>query len=227
MPHIIQMGGAEYAKIGVENSSGTKLVSVSGNVQRPGNYEIELGISSREHHLRPRRRPARGARGEVLVPRRLVVAGADEGRPRHPLRLRLARQGQVDARLRRDHRRRRLGAGRQRRAEAREVLQARVLRQVHAVSRGHALDGLDARARRPGPRHADGPRHHGLRAGADHRQLPLRARRRDGDADRLDGREVPRRVRGPHRGRARRATRGPATRPADVDPVLIQGATGA
>jgi NADH-quinone oxidoreductase subunit F len=48
MPHIIQMGGAEYAKIGVENSAGTKLVSVSGNVQQPGNYEIELGISSRE-----------------------------------------------------------------------------------------------------------------------------------------------------------------------------------
>jgi NADH-quinone oxidoreductase subunit F len=48
MPHIIQMGGAEYAKIGVENSAGTKLVSVSGNVQRPGNYEIELGMPSRE-----------------------------------------------------------------------------------------------------------------------------------------------------------------------------------
>jgi NADH-quinone oxidoreductase subunit F len=47
MPHIINMGGAEYAKLGVENSSGTKLVSVSGNVQRPGNYEIELGLSSR------------------------------------------------------------------------------------------------------------------------------------------------------------------------------------
>ena len=42
------MGGAEYAKLGVENSAGTKLVSVSGNVQRPGNYEIELGMSSRE-----------------------------------------------------------------------------------------------------------------------------------------------------------------------------------
>jgi NADH-quinone oxidoreductase subunit F len=48
MPHIINMGGAEYAKLGVENSSGTKLVSVSGHVRRPGNYEIELGISSRE-----------------------------------------------------------------------------------------------------------------------------------------------------------------------------------
>jgi NADH-quinone oxidoreductase subunit F len=48
MPHIIRMGGAEYAKIGTETSAGTKLVSVSGNVQRPGNYEVELGISSRE-----------------------------------------------------------------------------------------------------------------------------------------------------------------------------------
>ena len=35
-----------------------------------------------------------------------------------------------------------------------------------------------------------------------HRQLPVRAGRRDGDADRLDDRQVPRRVRGPHRGRA-------------------------
>jgi NADH-quinone oxidoreductase subunit F len=48
IPHIIRMGAAEYAKIGVANSTGTKLVSVSGNVQRPGNYEIELGIPSRE-----------------------------------------------------------------------------------------------------------------------------------------------------------------------------------
>jgi NADH-quinone oxidoreductase subunit F len=48
VPHIIRMGGAEYAKIGTETSTGTKLVSVSGDVQRPGNYEIELGIPSRE-----------------------------------------------------------------------------------------------------------------------------------------------------------------------------------
>ncbi len=48
VPAIIQMGGEEYAKLGVETSTGTKLVSVSGHVQRPGNYEIELGIPSRE-----------------------------------------------------------------------------------------------------------------------------------------------------------------------------------
>ncbi|HEY3727359.1 MAG TPA: NADH-quinone oxidoreductase subunit NuoF [Solirubrobacteraceae bacterium] len=48
VPHIINMGGEEYAKIGTETSTGTKLVSISGDVQRPGNYEIELGIPSRE-----------------------------------------------------------------------------------------------------------------------------------------------------------------------------------
>ena len=48
VPAIMRMGGAEYAKLGTETSTGTKLVSISGQVQRPGNYEIELGIPSRE-----------------------------------------------------------------------------------------------------------------------------------------------------------------------------------
>ena len=48
VPAIMRMGGAEYAKLGTETSTGTKLVSISGHVQRPGNYEIELGIPSRE-----------------------------------------------------------------------------------------------------------------------------------------------------------------------------------
>jgi NADH-quinone oxidoreductase subunit F len=47
-PTIIRMGGDEYAKLGTTGSTGTKIVSISGHVQRPGNYEIELGIPSRE-----------------------------------------------------------------------------------------------------------------------------------------------------------------------------------
>src|SRR5579863_6413846 len=47
MPYIIDVGGAEYAKLGAPNSAGTKVVSVSGHVQRPGNYEVELGTPSR------------------------------------------------------------------------------------------------------------------------------------------------------------------------------------
>src|SRR5213080_970435 len=48
VPVIVRMGGEEYAKIGTQTSTGTKVVSVSGHVNRPGNYEIPLGISSRE-----------------------------------------------------------------------------------------------------------------------------------------------------------------------------------
>jgi NADH-quinone oxidoreductase subunit F len=48
VPAIIRMGAKEYASIGTETSTGTKLVSISGDVKRPGNYEIELGIPSRE-----------------------------------------------------------------------------------------------------------------------------------------------------------------------------------
>jgi NADH-quinone oxidoreductase subunit F len=48
VPHVIRMGGEEYAKIGTETSTGTKVVSVSGDVLRPGNYEIVLGTPSRE-----------------------------------------------------------------------------------------------------------------------------------------------------------------------------------
>ena len=47
-PIIIEKGAEWYRQFGVGNSTGTKMVSVSGNVQRPGNYEVELGITARE-----------------------------------------------------------------------------------------------------------------------------------------------------------------------------------
>jgi hypothetical protein len=74
---------------------------------------------------------SRRPRGEVLLPRRLLLARADQGRPRPPLRLRLDGQGGLHARLGRDHRRRRPDLGRRRLPQARAVLQARVVRQVH------------------------------------------------------------------------------------------------
>ena len=45
---IVAMGGEEYAKLGVESSSGTRVVSVSGHVVNGGNFEIENGMSLRE-----------------------------------------------------------------------------------------------------------------------------------------------------------------------------------
>jgi NADH-quinone oxidoreductase subunit F len=41
--HIIAMGGAEYAKLGTPNNTGTRLVSLSGQVKRPGYFEVEVG----------------------------------------------------------------------------------------------------------------------------------------------------------------------------------------
>jgi NADH-quinone oxidoreductase subunit F len=37
------MGGAEYAKLGRPNNTGTRIVCVSGDVQRPGYFEVEVG----------------------------------------------------------------------------------------------------------------------------------------------------------------------------------------
>jgi NADH-quinone oxidoreductase subunit F len=48
VPLIVNNGAEWYAGFGSEQSTGTKVVSVSGCVQRPGNYEVELGIPARE-----------------------------------------------------------------------------------------------------------------------------------------------------------------------------------
>jgi NADH-quinone oxidoreductase subunit F len=45
---IIDRGADWFRSLGTEKSTGPKIVSVSGDVQRPGNYEIELGITGRE-----------------------------------------------------------------------------------------------------------------------------------------------------------------------------------
>ncbi len=42
---IVNEGGDEYAKIGIGKSAGTKLISASGHINKPGVYEIEMGIS--------------------------------------------------------------------------------------------------------------------------------------------------------------------------------------
>ena len=42
---IVNMTGDEYAKVGVGRSTGTKLISASGHIKKPGVYEIEMGIT--------------------------------------------------------------------------------------------------------------------------------------------------------------------------------------
>src|SRR6266550_1529519 len=41
--HIIAMGGAEYSRLGRPNNTGTRILCVSGDVKKPGYYEVEVG----------------------------------------------------------------------------------------------------------------------------------------------------------------------------------------
>ena len=87
VPHILK-NGAEWYKalcLGNPKSTGTKLFSVCGHVQRPGNYEVDDGLPDQGVPLRP------GCGGHAAGPqaqgghsRRLV--GADHDAPRRPRR---------------------------------------------------------------------------------------------------------------------------------------------
>ena len=48
LPHILTRGPAWYASIGTEKSKGTRIFSVSGHVNRPGNHELPLSVTLRE-----------------------------------------------------------------------------------------------------------------------------------------------------------------------------------
>src|SRR5579883_555185 len=47
IPEIILRGGAAYARVGTAQSSGYRLFCVSGNILRPGVYEVPLGVTLR------------------------------------------------------------------------------------------------------------------------------------------------------------------------------------
>jgi NADH-quinone oxidoreductase subunit F len=48
VPKILELGVEEFKQVGVDTSPGTAIFSLSGNVARPGNYELELGTPLRE-----------------------------------------------------------------------------------------------------------------------------------------------------------------------------------
>jgi NADH-quinone oxidoreductase subunit F len=43
VPFVLRMGGEAYAALGKPNNGGTKIFSMSGDVAKPGNYEVPLG----------------------------------------------------------------------------------------------------------------------------------------------------------------------------------------
>jgi len=48
LPAIVSRGGEWYASMGVGGSKGTRIFSLSGHVNRPGNYELEMGLTFRQ-----------------------------------------------------------------------------------------------------------------------------------------------------------------------------------
>jgi len=48
IPYIIREGGQKFLELGVPNSGGTKLFSVSGHVNNPGNFEVPMGTPFRD-----------------------------------------------------------------------------------------------------------------------------------------------------------------------------------
>src|SRR5581483_542286 len=48
LPHIMRNGAEWFAKAGPERSPGFKVVSISGHVMKPGNYEVAMGTTIRQ-----------------------------------------------------------------------------------------------------------------------------------------------------------------------------------
>src|SRR5499427_6168544 len=68
VPWIINNGGAAYAKLGTEKNPGTRLLTVSGNVKRPGIYEVEIGKTFRHIIMELAGGPPAGRKVKVFWP---------------------------------------------------------------------------------------------------------------------------------------------------------------
>ena len=204
-------------KLGVPNSTGTRVFSLSGNVVNGGNYELPHGFPLKDLIYEVGGGIAGGRTLKAVIPggSSTVVLTADGGRGRDP-RLRLAHVARHGDRLgRRDRDRRPLlhGAARDPRLA---VLRARVVRQVHALPRRHALADADPREDRGRAGGAGGLRPAARRLRPDPRQVPVPARRLRRDRRRELRGQVPRRVPGAHRSAA--AARSAAASSLEGDP---------
>ena len=87
VPSIVKNGSTWFGSMGTEKSKGMTIYSLSGHVNRPGQFEAPLGITLRQLLDLCRRRPA-GPRAEVLDAGRLVHPDPDRRAPRRAAGLR-------------------------------------------------------------------------------------------------------------------------------------------
>ena len=199
VPVILELGVAEYKKIGPESSPGTVVYSLSGNVERPGNYELPLGTTLRELIYDvgggiPGGRSLKaiipgGSSVPVFTPDQIDTPADFDSIQAAGSFLGSAAIIVVDDRACMVQLALRVG----------EVLHARVLREVHAVPRGDALDGPAAGEDRVGPRRALGPGSAARDLQSHRGPVAVCARRLRRLAGAELHRQVPRRVRGAHR----------------------------
>ncbi len=191
LPWIMVNGAAEYTKIGTETSPGTRMVAVSGHVKRPGVYEIINGTTT-FRDLFYNEEFCGGIRDDREL--KAFVPGGGSAPWFGPDQLDLPFEGRLVGAAGSM-----LGSGAimvmdettdipRRGPDADAVLRPRVLRQVHAVSRGRHLAGAGAQPDRRRQRHAGRPRPVDRDRHVDlPRRLPARVER----APRPRGRAVP------------------------------------
>ena len=153
VPAILRNGADWFLNLGKPNNGGPKIFSVSGHVNKPGNYEIRLGTPFKDL-LEMAGGVRNGHKLKAVIPGRLVDEGAagrhDDGHARWTT---TPAEGRFRPGLRRGHRDGRdhlHGAGL---PAHRALLLRRILRPVHAVPRRHRLDVPRADAHRRRQRH--------------------------------------------------------------------------
>ncbi len=200
-PTILKRGAAWFTGFGAPNNSGTKLFCVSGHVNKPCNVEEAMSIPFREL-IETHCGGIRGGWDNLLA----VIPGGSSVRcvPAAqivdcPLDFELAWQAPLRPRDGGGHRDGQVDRHRPRDRAPLLLLQARELRPVHALPRGHRLDvaGRQPHGRRSRPKARD--RHAARRDKAGRRSHDLRARRRGCVADPGAHRPLPPRDRAPHR----------------------------
>ncbi len=152
VPWIIRNGGAAYLAIGKPNNGGTKIFSVVGDVNLPGNYEVPLGTPFTKL-LELAGGVRTGPQAQGRDPGRLVGAGAarvDHERLHDGLRQH--RQGRFDVGFGCGDRHGRHALHGQEPAAPVVLLSTRKLRPVHAVPRRHGLVVAHGRSHRARPR---------------------------------------------------------------------------
>ena len=68
VPAIIELGPERYAELGVASAPGTVVYSLSGNVNKPGNYELPLGVTLRELIFEHGQGVAHGRALKAIIP---------------------------------------------------------------------------------------------------------------------------------------------------------------